>query len=264
APVQITMLGYPATTGNPAIDARFVDGRSDPEGTEAWCTEQLLRLDPCAWCFSEPDHAPAVGPLPARERGCLSFGSFNNLAKTTPEVLDVWARLLARVPGSRLVLKNGAFTDEPTRARITGELVAQGIEADRLEMLAPTDDTASHMAAYAQVDIALDTFPYAGTTTTCEALWMGTPVVTLAGRLHAGRVGVSLLSAVGMEDCIASDTDRYIEIAAALAGDTEKLAARRASLRARMKVSPLMDRKAFCDQLHKAYDSLVDERRKTL
>ena len=261
APVQVSMLGYPATTGNPAIDARFVDGRSDLAGAEAHCTEQLVRLAPCAWCFSEPDHAPQVGPLPAIERSSISFGSFNNLAKTTPEVLDVWARLLARLPGSRLVLKNGAFIDEPTRERIVGELVARGVEAERLEMLAPTDDTTSHMTAYAHLDIALDTFPYAGTTTTCEALWMGVPVITLAGRLHAGRVGVSLLSAVGMEDCIASDTERYIEIAVALACDIEKLAAHRASLRARMKASPLMNQSAFRDRLHGAYEMLVRAQR---
>ncbi len=257
APVQVSMLGYPATTGNPAIDARVVDSRTDPDGAEVWCSERLIRLDPCAWCYSEPEHAPQVLPLPAIERGRISFGSFNNLAKTTPGVLDVWARLLARVPGSRLVLKNAAFTDEPTRASIVGELTARGVEVDRIEPLAPTGDTADHMAAYAHVDIALDTFPYAGTTTTCEALWMGVPVVTLSGQLHAGRVGVSLLFAVGLEECIASDTERYIEIAAALASDMEKLATLRTSLRARMKASYLMDQTAFCDRLHGAYAALV-------
>lgn len=257
APIQVSMLGYPATTGNPAIDARVADSFSDPDGAEAWCTEQLVRLDCCAWCYSEPDHAPPISPLPAIERGSITFGSFNNLAKTTPGVLDVWARVLAGVPESRLVLKNGAFIDEPTRARITSELVARGMAADRLDMLAPAGDTADHMAAYAQIDIALDTFPYAGTTTTCEALWMGVPVVTLAGAMHAGRVGVSLLSAAGLCECIATDIGRYIEIAAELAGDVNKLASLRTSLRERMRASPMMDHAGFRDTLHSAYEALI-------
>lgn len=260
APVQASCLGYPATTGNPAIDARLVDATSDPQGAEAWCTERLVRLDPCAWCFSEPEHAPEVSPPPPGGRGPVTFGSFNNLAKTAPGVLDLWARLLARVPGSRLVLKNGAFIDEPTRARIAGELATRGVGADRVELLAPTRDASGHLAAYAGIDIALDTFPYAGTTTTCEALWMGVPVVTLAGALHAGRVGVSLARAVGLEECVAADADRYVDLAAALAGDRARLATLRASLRERMRGSPLMDRDGFRTRLHAAYAALARER----
>ena len=260
APVQVSYLGYPATTGNPAIDARLVDGLSDPDGAGAWCTERLVRLDPCAWCFTAPADGPRVSASPAGERGPVSFGSFNNLSKTTPGVLDQWAGLLARVPGSRLVLKNGAFADEPTRARIIAELGSRAVAPGRVDARPPTGDGAAHLRAYADVDIALDTFPYAGTTTTCEALWMGVPVVTLAGRLHAGRVGVSLLGAVGLGDLVAPDGASFIEIAASLAADRARLAGLRRTLRARMEASALMDGGAFRERLHGACVALVREK----
>jgi predicted O-linked N-acetylglucosamine transferase (SPINDLY family) len=257
APVQVSYLGYPATTGNPMIDARLVDCHSDPPGNEAFCTERLIRLDPCAWCFGVPAHAPAVGPLPAAAAGAVTFGSFNNLAKTTPAVLDAWAELLQRTPDSRLVLKNAAFRDEPTRARFARELAARGVGPDRLGLLAPTSDPAGHLAAYGLVDIGLDPFPYAGTTTTCEALWMGVPVVTLAGTMHAGRVGVSLLNAVGLEELVAPDIERYTEIAAALAADLARLGELRAGLRERLRRSKLMDASHFRSRLHGAYAALA-------
>lgn len=259
APVQVSYLGYPATTGNPAVDARFADARSDPAGAEALCTERLVRLDPCAWCFGEPADAPGVTPPPCGAGGPVTFGSFNNLAKTVPAVLDAWAALLSRAPESRLLLKNGAFIDAGTRERVRAELVARGVGTERVELLAPTRDAAGHMAAYAGLDIALDTFPYAGTTTTCEALWMGVPVVTLAGGMHAGRVGVSLLGVLGLDELIAPDIGRYVDIAAALAADRGRLVELRASLRERMRRSPLMDHGHFRAQLHAAYAALVRE-----
>lgn len=266
APLQVSTLGYPATTGNPAVDVRLVDELSDPEGNEAWCTERLVRLERCAWCFSAPPGEIVVssgvsGGASGRDgAGPVRFGSFNNLAKTTPAVLDVWAAVLARVPGSTLTLKNGAFVDEETRERVGGELVGRGVERERLRLLAPTEDAAGHLAAYHDLDIALDTFPYAGTTTTCEALWMGVPVVTLAGVLHAGRVGVSLLGAVGLEELVAEDRGAYVEIAASLAADGDRLASLRATLRERMEGSVLMDRSSFCESLHAAYASMVEAR----
>lgn len=260
APVQVSYLGYPATTGNPAMDARLVDSRSDPEWAGAWCTERLVRLDPCAWCFTPPHESPRVSAPPSAESGPVTFGSFNNLSKTTPEVLDLWAELLKRVPGSRLVLKNGAFTDGETRERTIAALAARGVVRERVGARAPTSDSAGHLAAYADVDIALDTFPYAGTTTTCEALWMGVPVVTLAGGLHAGRVGVSLLGVVGLEALVAHDRARYLDIAASLAADRSRLAALRSSLRGHMETSPLMDRGSFRERLHGACARLVRER----
>lgn len=260
APVQVSMLGYPATTGNPAMDARIVDERSDPPGSEQAVTERLVRLDPCAWCFSEPRGAPEVGPLPAGHAGPVTFGSFNNLAKAVPAVLDAWAALLADVPRARLALKNGAFTDARVRERVAAELEGRGVARGRLELLAPAADAAGHLNAYRGIDIALDTFPYAGTTTTCEAMWMGVPVVTLRGSVHAGRVGVSLLKSVGLDDLVADDTAAYVRIAAGLAADRARLAALRSTLRERMRSSPLMDRGAYRARLHEAYAAMVRER----
>jgi protein O-GlcNAc transferase len=259
APVQATMLGYPATTGNPAIDARLVDSHTDPEGSEDWCTERLVRLDPCAWCFSPPRQAPALSAAPFGDTGRIAFGSFNNLAKTTPDVLDTWAELLGQVHGSMLVLKCAAFVDALTRERIGTEMLRRGVAPERLALRPPTVDAKGHLEAYAGVDIALDTFPYAGTTTTCEALWMGVPVVTLAGRMHAGRVGVSLLRAVGLGDLVAPDRAAYVHAAAGLARDTERLAGLRATLRDRMLASPLMDASGFRARLHGALTGLVRE-----
>ncbi|QKK07341.1 MAG: hypothetical protein HND58_03700 [Planctomycetota bacterium] len=260
APVQVSTLGYPATTGNPAVDVRLVDERSDPEGSDAWCTEKLVRLDRCAWCFTAPPGGVAAAVARPDASAPIRFGSFNNLAKTTPAVLDVWAAVLARVPGSTLTLKNGAFVDEEIRERVGEELVGRGVARARLRLLAPTEDAAGHLEAYHDVDIALDTFPYAGTTTTCEALWMGVPVVTLAGELHAGRVGVSLLGAVGLDGLVAEDRGGYVEIAASLAADGERLASLRATLRERMERSVLMDRTSFCASLHAAYAAMVEAR----
>lgn len=259
APVQVSFLGYPATTGNPSIDARIVDARSDPGGSEAWCTERLIRLNPCAWCFTAPPGAPEVATPPCRGAEPVTFGSFNNLAKTVPEVLDAWARLLARVPGSRLLLKNGAFIDRATRERVLDALVARGVEPRSVELLAPTSGAADHLAAYARIDIALDTFPYAGTTTTCEALWMGVPVVTLAGALHAGRVGVSILGVLGLDELVAGDVEGYVHAAAALAADPARRIDLRRMLRDRLRTSPLMDRAAYRARLHAAYAGLVRE-----
>lgn len=260
APVQVSTLGYPATTGNPAVDVRLVDERSDPEGSDAWCTEKLVRLDRCAWCFTAPPGGVAAAVARSDASAPIRFGSFNNLAKTTPAVLDVWAAVLARVPGSTLTLKNGAFVDEEIRERVGEELAGRGVARARLRLLAPTEDAAGHLEAYYDLDIALDTFPYAGTTTTCEAMWMGVPVVTLAGDLHAGRVGVSLLGAVGLEGLVAEDRGGYVEIAASLAADGERLASLRATLRERMERSVLMDHSSFRASLHAAYAAMVEAR----
>lgn len=257
APVQATYLGYPATTGNPGIDARLVDSRSDPEGAESRCTERLVRLDPCAWCFSEPHASPEVVPPPALRRGFVTFGSFNNLAKTGRPVIEAWAGLLERTPRSRLALKNAAFTDAAIRERLLGEFAERGIASDRLTMLPPTPDPAAHLAAYGEIDIALDTFPYAGTTTTCEAIWMGVPVVTLAGDVHAGRVGVSILGAVGLHEWIAPDAAAYARTAADLAADPDALSRIRTGLRERVRSSPLMDRDGFRARMLDALAALV-------
>jgi predicted O-linked N-acetylglucosamine transferase (SPINDLY family) len=242
APVQITYLGYPNTTGVRAMDYRFVDSVTDPEPmADAFATEKLVRFAPTAWTFLPLANAPATSPLPASTNGYVTFGAFNNFTKVTDETLRDWAQLLQAVPASRLLLKAEGLSEpavgEPVRARLR----AAGIPDERIELLSRTPDTLSHLALYARVDIALDTFPYNGTTTTCEALWMGVPVVTRGGESHAARVGISLLRAVGNSEWGATTSADYINIAKTLAGDPGKLAIIRASLRHRMRASVLLD-----------------------
>lgn len=252
APVCVSYLGYPASTGMPSVGWRLVDSLTDPPGSEQWHTERLLRLDPCFLCFRPPDAAPDVAPLPAAAGRGVTFGSFNNPAKLSPRVLALWSRVLRDVPGSRLLLKGVGFDIAAVRERLRAGAASAGIDSARLEVLPTTGTPAEHLATYARVDVALDTYPYHGTTTTCEALWMGVPVVTLAGAVHVSRVGVSLLHATGCADWVADDEDAYVRIASGLATDVEGLARLRAGLRQRVAGSPLADRGAFVARFEEA------------
>ena len=256
APVQATWLGYPNTTGLPAIDYRIVDEFTDPPGQEAFHTEELVRLPGCFLCYRPLPDAPEVVPLPATSAGHITFGSFNNLSKVSPPVIELWAEIVKSVPGARLLMKNPSLTDEPTRERYYAAFEAQGLGRDRVELIGHTPSQAEHLALYGRVDIALDTFPYNGTTTTCEALWMGVPVVTLAGSRHAGRVGLSLLDALGRPKWAAGDAEDYVRIAAELAADLERLAGIRASLRQDMAASPLCDAASFARRMESAFQEM--------
>lgn len=253
APVQVTYLGYPNTTGLTAIDYRLTDGIVDPDGEESFYTERLLRLPGCFLCYQPLDDAPPVSALPALGPRHITFGSFNNLAKIGPDVVALWARLTAAVPGARLLVKNPSLTDGATRERYYAAFAAAGLEKDRVELVGHTPTQAEHLALYARVDIALDTFPYNGTTTTCEALWMGVPVVTLAGARHAGRVGTSLLTAVGHPEWIAATAEGYLATAARLAADLDRLQTVRAGLRADVAASTLCDAAGFARRIESAY-----------
>ena len=253
APVQVTYLGYPTTTGLPVMDYRFTDELADPEGEDVYYTEKLLRLPGAFLCYRPLDNCPPVSPLPAMEKGYVTFGSFNNLSKISPSVISLWVKLLQEVPGSRLFVKNPSLTDTATRERYYGLLEKQGATRDRVELQGRTATQAEHLALYSRLDIALDTFPYNGTTTTCEAIWMGVPVITLAGQRHAGRVGVSILSNAGFGEWIARTPEQYITLAAGLAADVKKLAALRANLRQRMSDSPLCDGQVFARKVETAY-----------
>ncbi|MCX6938739.1 MAG: tetratricopeptide repeat protein [Verrucomicrobia bacterium] len=237
APVQVTYLGYPDTTGGRAMDFRFTDEWADPTGeADGLHTERLVRFAPTAWCYQPPRTAPAVVAPPCVRGAAPVFGSFNNFSKLSPATLRLWARLLEAVPGARLLLK-GQEADSVVARRAA----EAGIAPERLVILPPTVGLAEHLATYARIDVALDPLPYHGTTTTCEALWMGRPVVTLAGDRHVRRVGVSLLQAAGQADCVAQTLDDYVARAAALAGDPAGLAARSAGLRAQLAAGPLLD-----------------------
>jgi protein O-GlcNAc transferase len=263
APVQISYLGYPATTGLTRIQYRLTDAVADPPGaTEALHTEELVRLPAGFLAYAPPPELslPEPGAPPSASAGHVTFASFNDASKLSEKVLAVWARLLTAVPGSRLRLKNKGLGDAGARQRILDLLRASGIEADRLELLAFKPDLASHLGCYAEVDIALDTFPYNGTTTTCEALWMGVPVITLSGDAHVGRVGTSLLSGIGLPELCADSEESYVATAAALAGDGERLRGLRAGMRDRLRQAPLLDAAALVRTLEQTYHDLCARR----
>lgn len=257
APVQITWLGYANTTGLPAMDARLVDAVTDPEGVaDAHTSERLIRLPVPFLCFAPPIDAPPVEPPPSRSNGYVTFGSLNTLAKHTPEVFALWARILVTVPNARLLLKDRSFGHAQARDRLTALFTRFGVAADRLTLLDWTADRNDHLTRYRQIDIALDPFPYNGTITSCDALWMGVPLLTLIGRRHAARVGASLLTAVGLGELVALDEDDCVARAAALANDPERLAALRAGMRDRLLASPLCDAKRFTRNLEETYRDL--------
>lgn len=244
APVQITYLGYPNTTGLPAMGYRFTDGIADPDGVaDAFATERLVRFAPTAWAYQPPPNAPEPGEAPslAAAGAPFTFGCFNNLGKINDATLRLWGRLLAAVPDARLLLKGRGLGNAETRAAYAQRFAAAGIAPERVELLERTDQTEDHLAVYRRVDVALDTSPYNGTTTTCEAMWMGVPVVSLAGDRHAARVGASLLRAVGHPEWVASSADDYVRIATEFAASREKLAGIRAALRGEIQRSPLGD-----------------------
>jgi predicted O-linked N-acetylglucosamine transferase (SPINDLY family) len=264
APVQVTWLGYPNTTGMTTMDWRITDRFADPPGeSDSLHTERLYRMPECFLCFQAPSPCPEVGPLPAAADGRVTFASFNNFAKTTPQVIALWARVLRRVPGARIVLKNKSMEAEDVRRAILAQFAQGGVDASRVEMTGPIRGQSAHLERYNQVDVALDSFPYNGTTTTFEALWMGVPVVTLEGRSHVSRVGVSQMHNLGMPELVARDADDYVEIAARLAGDLPRLAALRASLRERLRASPLMDAPRFTRNLEAAFTQMWNQQAAT-
>jgi protein O-GlcNAc transferase len=260
APVQATWLGYPNTTGLDVIDYRLTDAVSDLPGSEAWHSEALVSLPGPFSCYRPAEASPPVGPLPALAAGLVTFGCFNHLAKVTPPVIELWAEILRALPGSRLLLKSLGLADLDTVARLRKEFAALGIEPDRLELNGTELSQANHLGLYQRVDIALDPFPYNGTTTTCEALWMGVPVVTLAGRTHVARVGASLLTHLGAPDWIAGSREHYVTRCRELAGDLPRLAAIRAGLRERMRLGPLCDAAAFTRGLEDAFRTMWEKR----
>jgi predicted O-linked N-acetylglucosamine transferase (SPINDLY family) len=246
APVTATWLGYPATTGLSTIDWRITDARADPPGQDDFHTEKLLRLPDvflCYMMFTTP--MPDVAPVPSLAQGTITFGSFNNPQKLSTMTIEAWARILDAVPGARLMLKSVAFVEPTRRKNFLDRFAAHGVSADRLILREPQREMAAHLGSYADVDIALDPFPYNGTTTTCEAMWMGVPMISLIGDRHSGRVGFDLLSQVGLEEFALPNIDAYIQKAVELANDAARLKDLRATLRERMRASPLCDAPRF-------------------
>ncbi|KAL6988453.1 hypothetical protein U1Q18_014204 [Sarracenia purpurea var. burkii] len=253
APVQVTWIGYPNTTGLPTIDYRITDSLADPPDTRQKHVEELARLPECFLCYTPSPEAGPVSPTPALTHGFVTFGSFNNLAKITPKVLQVWARILCAVPNSRLVVKCKPFCCDSVRLRFLSTLEQLGLESLQVDLLPLILLNHDHMQAYSLMDISLDTFPYAGTTTTCESLYMGVPCVTMGGSVHAHNVGVSLLKSVGLGHLVAKNEDEYVQLAIKLASNVTALSTLRTDLRNLMSKSPLCDGSKFTLGLESTY-----------
>lgn len=246
APVQATWLGYPDTTGLSCIDWRIVDDLTDPPGAEQLAREKLYRLPDGFLCYRPAPCTPElVEWLPSEVNGGITFASFNNFAKVSSECLILWRMALDSAPRSRLLLKSLGLNDQAAQEYNRGKMTEAGIDPDRVDFLGRSETTGGHLAVYNEVDIALDTWPYHGTTTTCEALWMGVPVVTLAGITHASRVGVSLLTRLNLEQMIARAPEDYGRITSELAADAVWRSAFRREARERMRASALMDEPGF-------------------
>jgi protein O-GlcNAc transferase len=255
APLQLSWLGYFATTGLPSIDAILLDDEHIAPGGEARFSEQVVRLPMGRFCYMPRTGMPDPTPPPAEWAKVVTFGSFNNTAKLNAETLDLWARVLAAVPDSRLALKWKHLTDPLLTARITEHFVSRGIAAGRilLEGAEPHDGL---LAAYGRIDIALDPMPFTGALTTCEALWMGVPVVTLPGIRAVSRQTHAILARIGLTCWSAANADEYVAIAAGLAADPVTRQEMRTGLRARMLASPLCDPAGFASGLESVYRTL--------
>lgn len=250
APVQITWMGYVGTTGLSAMDYLIADRWQVPPEDERHYREKVLRMPDGYLCYEPPATAPPVGELPALKKGHVTFGSFNNPVKINGRVVALWAQILGRVPGARLMLKYRGFGDPGTRDRLHRLFEEHGVASDRVDLLGWSPHS-ELLQSYNDVDIALDTFPYSGGLTTCEALWMGVPVVTAPGDTFASRHSLSHLSNVGLTETLAPDREHYVEVAIGLTRQLEKLASWRRELRERTSKSALCDGRRFALNLLK-------------
>ena len=255
APVQISWLGYPGTTGLPTIDYRLVDAITDPEGeADSWHSEQLVRLPGCFLCYQPPAEPITPGPPPCQRTGRFTFGSFNNPAKLNPPLLAIWATILKDVPGSRLLLKGKHLDNPKVQATLTRVFSDHGLDGTRLSFSPYLPSPGEHLALYNDIDLCLDPFPYNGTTTTLEALWMGVPVLTLLGPRHAGRVGASLLHSLGLPGLITDTPQAYIKTAIHLASDTSPLVPRGEALRRQLLKAEVCNPQLFAQRVEAIYD----------
>lgn len=253
APMQISYLGYPNTTGLSAMGYRITDEIADPK--DAQHSEHLVRLPGCWCCWSPPANAPEVAALPMQSNGRVTFGLTHKPPKLNEVMIPLFARVLKSVPGSRLLIFRNTL-DESTKQRLLKAFAEQGIAADRLELASGSARDGAHLAVYSRIDISLDSLPWSGHATTCESLWMGVPMVTLRGDRHAGRMSASIITAVGLAELIAENADQYVEVATKLARDFERLSRLRSELRVKVKASPLCDAIAFTRQLESAYRAI--------
>ena len=251
APIQVSMLGMPTTTGFSTIDYRLTDPYFDPPGqNDGNYSEQSFRLPHTLWCYPPPPEAPPVGPLPALKNGFVTFGCLNQLIKVSKPAVQLWVQLLHSVPGASLIIQAPPGSH---RYRLLGEFAQGGIAPDRIELVAKVPGRRAYFERYHNLDFGLDPFPYTGHLTTMDSLWMGVPVVTLAGRTGSGPRGVTILSNAGLTELIAHTPEQYVAIAVQLANDLERLSALRAGLRQRMQASPLTDGKQYAADVEAAF-----------
>lgn len=253
APVQATYIGYPCTTGLPDVDYRFTDRWADPPGFESHYTEELVRLDAGFCAYQPPDKAPDVSSAPAQKNGYLTFGCLLPLVKLNAPTAQLWAGVLSAVPDARLLVFRDSLALPEVRERFHRRLADNGVPMERVDLVGEPVQNKSHLKVYGGIDLILDNIPYGGHTTTCEALWMGVPVLTLAGERFVGRMGASLLTGIGLPELVCDTNEDYVARAAELARDPERLATWRAGMRERMQNSPLIEGEAVTRSLEKAY-----------
>lgn len=253
APIQISYLGYPNTTGIKNMDYRVTDELADPPGSGRLYTERLIRVPGGMWAYAPSIEAPEPGPQPCTLNPFFTFGSFNNLNKLSDSTIAAWSRILQAIPDSKLLLKDQLLRHSLIRDCLLMKFAEHGIGDTRLILMPQKSLFSAHFATYRLVDLALDPFPYNGTTTTFEAMWMGVPVLTLKGTCHAGRVGNAIMSRVGLSSFVADDIDSYVNLAIACANKPSPLAELRPLLRGILADSPLLNPGRLTRSLEKFY-----------
>jgi predicted O-linked N-acetylglucosamine transferase (SPINDLY family) len=261
APIQISYLGYPGSTGLKTMDYRITDTIADPVGDyDNYFTEKLIRISPPFICYQPPDNSPEISALPMIKNGYITFGSFNYLGKINDCVIQLWIKLLRQIPDARLILKSHPFHDRKVCQRFQEMFILKGVQQHRLDFRGNLPDLNQHLSQYSDIDIALDTFPYNGTTTTCESLWMGVPVLTITGEFHAARVGTSLMQSLGLKDWVASDATQFIQKACLFTNQPRLLSTLRQNLRLIMKKSDLCNGYLHAQKLETVYRNILLKR----
>ncbi len=257
APIQVTYLGYPNTTGIPEIDYRLTDINADPKDQDMFYTEKLFRMPNGFLCYTPPINSPLTKETPAIKNKNITFGSFNKYSKISDETITLWTQILKAVPNSNLLLKTKAFIEPSVIDSCKKRFELAGINKNRITCMEPSPTTEEHLDMYNSIDIALDTFPYNGTTTTCEALWMGTPVISFVGKNHRSRVGCSILSQLKLSDFYSEDYEKLINLAVFFSNNIEQLDKLGKSLRALMAYSPLCNSRSFTIDIENAYLNML-------
>lgn len=256
APVQVAYLGYPNTTGMRAMDYRIIDYQTDPIGqTESLWTEKLIRMPRTFACYRPPAAAPEPGPLPSIAAGHITFGSFAMLAKLNEPLIESWSTIMRSLPGSRLLMAAGGLQESAIRSRVTVMFAKQGIDGSRLQFEGNLKFN-DYLQAHRRIDILLDPFPVNGHTVSCHALWMGVPMISLAGSSYRQRLGASLLHNLGLPELAANSIEDYQTKAIELARDANRLGELRSSLRERMRNSPICDARGFVDEIEASYQTI--------